>query len=90
MFCLNRPRQRRRIFHLIEQWELLQQDMEEVEAKLHTVYIKQSKSKTTCPYYYCSWVYHQKMKLISLAYWMGFELELYSEHELPMITWYCT
>jgi hypothetical protein len=29
-----------------------------------------------------------KLYIMSLAYGMGFELELYASHEIPMVFWY--
>lgn len=44
VFCMNRARQRRRIFHLVRDFENLQQELEEIEYVIHQMYIETTDS----------------------------------------------
>ncbi|KAI8927680.1 Mak10 subunit, NatC N-terminal acetyltransferase-domain-containing protein [Entophlyctis helioformis] len=93
LFCYNRARQRRRLVRVIENWELAQQELEAYDLELHettakTLGLVDEDEAQGCPYYFSSWIYTQKLSCLSLYYSMGFELELYSVNEYPMIFWY--
>ena len=87
VFCMNRSRQRRRLFHLIEQWEMLQRFVEPMELEIHESYgVLKNIAQRNCLFPISSWIYHIKMKLMFLAYTLGFELHLYAKHEYTMIS----
>lgn len=39
------------------------------------------------PYIFSSWCYYEKLQIMILICFLGFELELHSSHELSLIYW---
>lgn len=86
VYCFNRCRQRRRLFHLIAQWELLQQKVEQAESTVFMTLDSNAGNQTS--FNISGWIYHIKLSLIFRAYGMGFEQNIYAPYELPMISWF--
>ncbi|KAJ8331268.1 N-alpha-acetyltransferase, non-catalitic subunit [Batrachochytrium dendrobatidis] len=84
LFCFNQARQRRHMFKVIEVWELFQQEAESLDDELQLAQFGLS----TNQFYFTRWVYLQKLHVLTHCYSIGFELELYSVNEYPMIYWY--
>jgi hypothetical protein len=82
VYCFNRCRQRRRLFHLIAQCELLQQKVAQAESTLLMTLGSEAPLLNIS-----GWIYHIKLSLIFRAYAMGFEHTIYAPYELPMISW---
>ncbi|KAG0237703.1 hypothetical protein BGW42_000109 [Actinomortierella wolfii] len=97
----NTARQRRSLRKVILQWEELQEAAEQIDSDIHQVleYMllaedenegEESTAELTMPpFYFVSWVYDFKMRIMELMLLLGFELELYSEFEYPMIYGFC-
>ncbi|KAI8901271.1 Mak10 subunit, NatC N-terminal acetyltransferase-domain-containing protein [Globomyces pollinis-pini] len=86
---LNRARQRRQLFHLIQKWESLQMDLERADVQLYELDQMRpdanSSIQNTNPF--SSWAYFHKLYLIIITFTMGFELELYAPFEYDLF--YC-
>ncbi|KAF9973251.1 hypothetical protein BGZ73_003501 [Actinomortierella ambigua] len=97
----NKARQRRSFRKVVLQWEELQEAAELVDADVHQVleYMLLAEDEndggeptselTMPPFYFVSWVYDFKMRVMELLLLLGFELELYSIFEYPMIYGFC-
>ncbi|RUS20438.1 Mak10 subunit, NatC N-terminal acetyltransferase-domain-containing protein [Endogone sp. FLAS-F59071] len=94
--CHNRARLQRILCKLLNTWEALQDEAEQIDAKLHKLAkidpivlgLKLTKGEASYPYYLSSWVFHQKLTMMEEILFLGFELELYATHEYLMIYWY--
>ncbi|KAI8805569.1 Mak10 subunit, NatC N-terminal acetyltransferase-domain-containing protein [Cladochytrium replicatum] len=90
LYTKNRSRMRRRLLKAIDSWENWQKEAERLDELMYTRYTGKSNRKTEeDPYYLSSWVYHEKLEMLSLSFLLGFELQLYNVRELPMVFWYC-
>ncbi|KAL1970414.1 hypothetical protein VTN77DRAFT_5575 [Rasamsonia byssochlamydoides] len=89
--CLNRCRVRRALCHTIMDWDNLQVEAEELDARLRTFTHEPPvvlRGEPTYSYPLSSWTYHEKLRQIRLIFQMGFELSIYSPEELPGMYWY--
>ncbi|KAL2265163.1 hypothetical protein VTJ83DRAFT_6263 [Remersonia thermophila] len=93
-FCQNRCRVRRTMFHALLDWESMQVDAQEIDARLQV----QLKEK---PLVYpaaggaeshslplSSWTYLYKLRLMEWTVQLGFELDIYHPDELAGMYWY--
>ncbi|KAG9292267.1 hypothetical protein G9A89_009079 [Geosiphon pyriformis] len=91
ILCHNRSRQRRNMCKVLTDWDLLQEEAEQIDSELHHL-IKEEPIITedgpSHSYYLSSWVYHRKLVLSQEILFLGFELGLYGNHEFVMIYWY--
>ncbi|KAI9030428.1 Mak10 subunit, NatC N-terminal acetyltransferase-domain-containing protein [Hyaloraphidium curvatum] len=79
--CFNRPRNRRVLLKAVVEWEQLQAEAEEIDGQLQSSMDNISQDA----FYISSWVYHIKLNIMDFAIVAGFELDLYSPHELPLV-----
>lgn len=79
--CHSRPRQRRILQKCVLEWEQLQAEAEELDTKLQETIPSVSKEA----FYLSSWVYHIKLLIMDMVVTAGFELELYTLHEFPLV-----
>ncbi|CAG8529627.1 24206_t:CDS:10 [Dentiscutata erythropus] len=91
ILCHNRSRQRRNMCKVLADWDLLQEESEHLDIELQSI-IKEEPLKTdegqSYSFHLSSWVYHHKLILMEEILFLGFELELYGNHEFVMIYWY--
>lgn len=96
-FGYNRARQHRRLRKLVVAWNLFQEDGERMDgilqAELSSQHTPPRKGKgededTEEPFYFASWVYLQKLNLMSMYLLLGYELDLYSPYEHRIIFFY--
>ncbi|CAG8530810.1 20672_t:CDS:10, partial [Racocetra persica] len=91
ILCHNRSRQRRNMCKVLADWDLLQEESEHIDIELQSI-IKEEPLKTdegqSYSFHFSSWVYHHKLMLMEEILFLGFELELYGNHEFVMIYWY--
>ncbi|TPX63910.1 hypothetical protein SpCBS45565_g06277 [Spizellomyces sp. 'palustris'] len=87
LFGHNRARQHRRLRKLVRQWEALQVEAEALDLDLHATIPNRSDSDEL-PFHLSSWVYNQKLNLLSLYLLLGYELDLYGTYEHVMVSWY--
>ncbi|RUS25875.1 hypothetical protein BC938DRAFT_471527, partial [Jimgerdemannia flammicorona] len=94
--CHNRARLRRMLCKLLNDWESLQDEAEQMDAQLHMLAkidpvvlgLDTTNGEASYPYYLSSWVFHQKLAMMEEVLFLGFELELYGAHEYLMVYWY--
>jgi hypothetical protein len=82
-YCYNLARQRRRIARVLEEWAALQMEGNIVDEKLGG-----SREFADIPRYLGCWLLHNVAPLMVQYLVLGFQLELYSTDEYPMIFWY--
>ncbi|RIB12107.1 Mak10 subunit, NatC N-terminal acetyltransferase-domain-containing protein [Gigaspora rosea] len=91
ILCHNRSRQRRNMCKVLADWDLLQEESEHIDIELQSI-TKEEPLKTdegqSYSFHLSSWVYHHKLMLMEEILFLGFELELYGNHEFVMIYWY--
>ncbi|KAI5926060.1 Mak10 subunit, NatC N-terminal acetyltransferase-domain-containing protein [Camillea tinctor] len=92
IFCQNRCRVRRTLCHSIQEWDMLQADVEEIdnllqinldEKPLHT---ERGEIGYALPL--SSWAYLYKLRQMEWIVQLGFELEVYQPDELAGMYWY--
>ncbi|RKP06984.1 Mak10 subunit, NatC N-terminal acetyltransferase-domain-containing protein [Thamnocephalis sphaerospora] len=81
--CQNRARQPRLFAKLIVDWEMLQAEAEQLDARLEA-----GTPAGKVMYYLSSWVYDEKLTLMVDMLTAGLELELYGQHEYSVVLWY--
>lgn len=99
VLCQNRCRVRRMLCHLIQDWEQVQLDAEDVDQCLqtqvdeeplayqaHTTLTLGSEPGYSLPL--SSWAYLYKLRLMEWIVQLGFELEVYAPDELAGMYWY--
>ncbi|KAG1468031.1 hypothetical protein G6F56_004071 [Rhizopus delemar] len=84
--CHNRSRQRRTLCKMVSEWQILEEEAASIDDLFHDLFFKNNEA--AMPYYFSSWAYHIKMSIMEKILFMGFELELYGQHEYTMILWY--
>ncbi|KAL7317714.1 N-alpha-acetyltransferase, non-catalitic subunit, variant 2 [Mucor circinelloides] len=84
--CHNRSRQRRMLCKVVAEWEILQEEAAGVDEVFHA--LEKDKEDTATPYYFSSWAYNLKLTMIEKILYLGFELDLYGQHEYIMVYWY--
>ncbi|KAF7559885.1 hypothetical protein G7046_g4265 [Stylonectria norvegica] len=96
-FCQNRSRTRRTLCHIIQDWEGLQIDAEEIDqiiqVKTKERPLLQNSGVPGSPIEayalsLSSWTYLYKLRLMEWIVQLGFELEVYQSDELGGMYWY--
>ncbi|KAI1139645.1 Mak10-domain-containing protein [Hypoxylon sp. FL0543] len=92
IFCQNRCRVRRTLCHSIQEWDMLQADVEEIDQLLQVALdekpltIDRGDIGFSLPL--SSWAYLYKLRQMEWIVQLGFELEVYQTDELPGMYWY--
>lgn len=79
ILCRNRSRQRRALAHTFESWALLQQEADQLDAMIDE---KRTESRFTL------WMADQTIAVMNHFQFLGIEIELFEDHELPAVYWY--
>jgi hypothetical protein len=93
-FCQNRCRVRRTLYHMLQDWETVQLDAEEVDQLLQAQIEEKPiiyPPTTGVPSHslpLSSWAYHYKLRLMQWTVQLGFELDIYQPDELAGMYWY--
>ncbi|CAO3658996.1 unnamed protein product [Umbelopsis vinacea] len=82
IYCHNRARQRRIMCKVLGEWEILLNEAVMLDEKLKEICPKESK------FYFYHWTNHRRLNMIETILLIGFELELYGQHEYVMIYWF--
>ncbi|KAH8203255.1 hypothetical protein TruAng_002553 [Truncatella angustata] len=92
IFCQNRCRVRRTLCHSIQEWDLLQADVEEIDNLLQINLDEQMHTAASGPVGYSlplsSWAYLYKLRQMEWIVQLGFELSTYQVDELAGMYWY--
>ncbi|KAH8677709.1 Mak10 subunit, NatC N-terminal acetyltransferase-domain-containing protein [Xylariales sp. PMI_506] len=92
IFCQNRCRVRRTLCHSIQEWDLLQADVEEIDNLLQVNLDEQPHKTATGMAGYSlplsSWAYLYKLRQMEWIVQLGFELSIYQTDELAGMYWY--
>ncbi|OTB04598.1 hypothetical protein M426DRAFT_22738 [Hypoxylon sp. CI-4A] len=92
IFCQNRCRVRRTLCHAIQEWDMLQADVEEIDQLLQVALdekpltIDRGDIGFSLPL--SSWAYLYKLRQMEWIVQLGFELEIYQTDELAGMYWY--
>ncbi|KAJ6643077.1 N-alpha-acetyltransferase 35, NatC auxiliary subunit like [Pseudolycoriella hygida] len=81
----NKARQRDKLTRLLDEFGVLVDEAERVDAFLHS---KSNDTKKEPLSYFSTWVLYHSLRAMSMYLLSGFELELYSIHEYIYIYWY--
>ncbi|CAK7566588.1 MAG: N-alpha-acetyltransferase, non-catalitic subunit [Sporothrix epigloea] len=93
--CQNRSRSRRMMCHVLQEWEQIQVDAEEIDNLVQTalneipgnrVLAVSSPADSLLPL--SSWAFLYKIRLMEWVVQLGFELEIYQPDELAGMYWY--
>lgn len=87
VWCQNRPRARRMMIHLLHEWDLVQQEAEEIDGSLlerlkETPMPNNDGSPPSYALPLSSWAYYYKCRVMEWILQLGFELEIYQAHEM--------
>ncbi|KAG5518505.1 hypothetical protein PMAC_002901 [Pneumocystis sp. 'macacae'] len=91
IMCHNPSRQRRNFCKLVLDLESLQTEAENIDIQLQSYFLKELNETFNYflfPYIFSSWCFYEKLQIMILICFLGFELELHSSHELSLIYWY--
>ncbi|KAI1869043.1 uncharacterized protein JN550_006030 [Neoarthrinium moseri] len=92
IFCQNRCRVRRTLCHSIQEWDLLQVDVEEIDNLLQVNLDEQPHTTAQGQVGYSlplsSWAYLYKLRQMEWIVQLGFELSTYQTDELAGMYWY--
>ncbi|KAK9426336.1 putative Amino-acid N-acetyltransferase subunit Mak10 [Seiridium unicorne] len=92
IFCQNRCRVRRTLYHSIQEWDILQADVEEIDNLLQVNLDEKLHTAATGPVGYSlplsSWAYLYKLRQMEWIVQLGFELSTYQVDELAGMYWY--
>lgn len=92
IFCQNRCRVRRSLCHNIQEWEMLQGDVEEIDQLLQNALDERPLAITGADVNFSlplsSWAYLYKLRQMEWIVQLGFELEIYQTDELAGMYWY--
>ncbi|KAG4304685.1 hypothetical protein PORY_001738 [Pneumocystis oryctolagi] len=91
IMCHNLSRQRQNFCKLILDLESLQEEAENIDVQLQFYFSKESVETSDhflFPHIFSSWCFYEKLQIMILICFLGFELELHSSHELSLIYWY--
>ncbi|KTW28105.1 hypothetical protein T552_01966 [Pneumocystis carinii B80] len=85
--CHNLSRQHQNFCKLILDLEFLQTEAENIDMQLYFHFFEDSiqKQDNIYPNIFTSWCYYEKLQIMILICFLGFELELHSSHELSLI-----
>ena len=92
-WCHNRPRARRALTHLLWEWDVVQHEVEDIDARilerLREVPFKYDKdSVPSFSFPLSSWARYYKLKVMGWIVHLGFELEIYQPDELAGMYYY--
>ncbi|KAI8850437.1 Mak10 subunit, NatC N-terminal acetyltransferase-domain-containing protein [Chytridium lagenaria] len=87
LYGFNRSRQRRMMLKLIQEFDIVQAKVEEIDLSLHKLvgFTGKAESFLAEPFYLSSWIYQLKIDLLIETQFMGFELDIFSTYEYPVI-----
>ncbi|KAI9102676.1 Mak10 subunit, NatC N-terminal acetyltransferase-domain-containing protein [Phlyctochytrium arcticum] len=91
LYQFNRARQHRRLRKGFVSWEALQIEAEALDMDLHANIrdlAVTNGDKPELPFLLSSWVYHNKLNMMTLFLLLGYELDLYGSYEHAAIFWY--
>ncbi|KAI1084367.1 Mak10-domain-containing protein [Whalleya microplaca] len=92
IFCQNRCRVRRTLCHSIQEWDMLQVDVEEIDQLLQVALDEKPLTTERGEIGYAlplsSWAYLYKLRQMEWIVQLGFELEIYQTDELAGMYWY--
>ncbi|KAI8959493.1 Mak10-domain-containing protein [Daldinia sp. FL1419] len=92
IFCQNRCRVRRTLCHNIQEWDMLQADVEEIDQLLQIALDEQplttDRGSIGFSLPLSSWAYLYKLRQMEWIVQLGFELEVYQTDELAGMYWY--
>ncbi|KAI1099097.1 Mak10-domain-containing protein [Jackrogersella minutella] len=92
IFCQNRCRVRRTLCHSIQEWDMLQADVEEIDQLLQVALDEKpltiSRGDIGFSLPLSSWAYLYKLRQMEWIVQLGFELEIYQTDELAGMYWY--
>ncbi|KAI0182140.1 Mak10-domain-containing protein [Hypoxylon sp. FL1284] len=94
IFCQNRCRVRRTLCHSIQEWDMLQTDVEEIDQLLQVALdekpLPAERGNSSLGYSLplSSWAYLYKLRQMEWIVQLGFELEIYQTDELAGMYWY--
>jgi hypothetical protein len=73
---------------VVAEWEILQEEAAGVDEVFHNLQMdEEGEAPLSTPYYFSSWAYNIKLSMIEKILFLGFELDLYGQHEYIMIYW---
>ncbi|KAI4096133.1 MAG: hypothetical protein LQ344_001196 [Seirophora lacunosa] len=92
--CMNRPRMRRMLCHLVSDWESVQLEAENLDVELRK-YTREKPITEGHPsgteiwsFPLSSWAYYYKLRQMEWILQLGFELDIYQNDELPGMYWH--
>ncbi|KAI4119855.1 MAG: hypothetical protein LQ345_000322 [Seirophora villosa] len=92
--CMNRPRMRRMLCHLVSDWESVQLEAENLDVELRK-YTREKPITEGHPsgteiwsFPLSSWAYYYKLRQMEWIIQLGFELDIYQNDELPGMYWH--
>ncbi|KAF3067484.1 N-alpha-acetyltransferase 35, NatC auxiliary subunit [Daldinia childiae] len=92
IFCQNRCRVRRTLCHNIQEWDMLQVDVEEIDQLLQVALDERplitDRGSIGFSLPLSSWAYLYKLRQMEWIVQLGFELEVYQTDELAGMYWY--
>ncbi|KAI1780273.1 Mak10-domain-containing protein [Hypoxylon cercidicola] len=94
IFCQNRCRVRRTLCHSIQEWDILQADVEEIDQLLQIALdekpLPAERGNSSLGYSLplSSWAYLYKLRQMEWIVQLGFELDIYQTDELAGMYWY--
>ncbi|KAI1472102.1 Mak10-domain-containing protein [Daldinia caldariorum] len=92
IFCQNRCRVRRTLCHSIQEWDMLQVDVEEIDHLLQVALdekpLTTDRGNVGFSLPLSSWAYLYKLRQMEWIVQLGFELEVYQTDELAGMYWY--
>ncbi|KAI5862267.1 Mak10-domain-containing protein [Durotheca rogersii] len=94
IFCQNRCRVRRTLCHSIQEWDILQGDVEEIDQEIQVILDEKPLSRDgddvnlDYPLPLSSWTYLYKLRQMEWIVQLGFELDIYQPDELAGMYWY--
>ncbi|KAI1381094.1 Mak10-domain-containing protein [Hypoxylon crocopeplum] len=92
IFCQNRCRVRRTLCHNIQEWDMLQADVEEIDQLLQVALDEKplvtERGEVGYALPLSSWAYLYKLRQMEWIVQLGFELNVYQPDELAGMYWY--
>ncbi|KAI0484617.1 Mak10-domain-containing protein [Xylariaceae sp. FL0804] len=92
ILCQSRPRLRRQLCHHIQEWDLVQADVEEIDQllqiNLEEKPVQTDRGEIGFSLPLSSWAYLYKLRQMEWIVQLGFELSIYQPDELAGMYWY--
>ncbi|KAI9209603.1 Mak10 subunit, NatC N-terminal acetyltransferase-domain-containing protein [Polychytrium aggregatum] len=88
MYSYNSARQRRRMYKIALLWDQFQAEAEQLDMELQNSTFSAESLGDLSPFFLSSWVYAQKLEMLTWTMATGFEQEIYRPYELVMVFWY--